>query len=79
MVEQLCRVVVALGCGLGIVPQVVLDNSVAGQRVNRIALDNIESYQLGLCCLRSRADEPVIKALFEQAANSQSANWSNGE
>ena len=58
---------VALGCGVGIVPQVVLDNSVASKKVNRIAIDGIESYQLGLCCLKKRHNEPVIKALFEQA------------
>ncbi len=55
---------VALGCGLSIVPQVVLDYSTLGQKVNRIRLDDIEPYQLGLCCLRKRADEPAIKALF---------------
>ena len=58
---------VALGCGLGIVPQVVLDNSVASQRVNRISIEGIEAYELGLCCLKKRENEPVIKALFEQA------------
>ena len=55
---------VALGCGLGIVPEVVLDNSTVGQRVSRIVLDDIEPYQLGLCCLQKRAPEPAIKALF---------------
>ncbi|MGS2721049.1 HTH-type transcriptional activator IlvY [Paraglaciecola aestuariivivens] len=55
---------VALGCGLGIVPEVVLDHSAIGQKVNRIHLDDIEPYQLGLCCLRKRADEPSIHALF---------------
>jgi len=55
---------VALGCGLGIVPEVVLNHSTLGQKVNRIALDDIEPYQLGLCCLQKRADEPAIKALF---------------
>jgi LysR family positive regulator for ilvC len=55
---------VALGCGLGIVPQVVLDYSTIGQKVNRIRLDDIEPYQLGLCCLRKRADEPALRALF---------------
>ncbi len=54
---------VALGCGLGIVPQVVLDNSVAAKRVTRIPLDNIESYQLGLCYLTNRCNEPLIQAI----------------
>jgi LysR family positive regulator for ilvC len=55
---------VALGCGLGIVPQIVLDHSSLSQKVNRITLDDIEPYQLGLCCLRKRVDEPAIQALF---------------
>ncbi len=55
---------VALGCGLAIVPQVVLDHSSLGTKVNRIHLADIEPYKLGLCCLAKRADEPAIKALF---------------
>jgi len=55
---------VALGCGLGIVPQVVLDNSIVANKVNRIVLHDIEPYKLGLCCLQKRANEPAIKALF---------------
>ncbi|MCC2616994.1 HTH-type transcriptional activator IlvY [Aestuariibacter halophilus] len=59
---------VALGCGIGIVPQVVVDHSIAGQSVSRIAIPNIEDYPLGLCCLQKRAQEPAIKALFNEAA-----------
>jgi len=55
---------VALGCGLGIVPEVVLENSVISQKVTRIALADIEAYQLGLCCLKKRAAEPAIQALL---------------
>lgn len=55
---------VALGCGLGIVPQVVLDNSVVANKVNRIVIHDIEPYKLGLCCLHKRAQEPAIKALL---------------
>jgi LysR family positive regulator for ilvC len=55
---------VALGCGLGIVPEVVLDNSMIAQRVSRIVLTDIEPYQLGLCCLKKRAEEPAIQALI---------------
>lgn len=56
---------VALGFGLGIVPQIVVDNSVVSQKVNRIAIDDIEPYDLGLCCLTRRAEEPLIQALFQ--------------
>lgn len=69
---------VALGCGLGIVPQVVLDNSLASQRVSRIPLKDIESYRLGLCCLSKRAQEPVIKALFSQAQDAYTTSMSVG-
>jgi LysR family positive regulator for ilvC len=55
---------VALGCGLGIVPQVVLDNSVVSQKVSRIPLADIEAFKLGLCCLKKRKDEPAIQALL---------------
>lgn len=55
---------VALGCGLGIVPQVVLDNSVVSNKVNRIELKDIEPYKLGLCCLKKRITEPAIHALL---------------
>jgi len=55
---------VALGCGLGIVPEIVLDNSTISQRVNRIRLDDIEPYQIGLCCISKRQSEPAIQALF---------------
>lgn len=64
---------VALGCGLGIVPQVVLDNSVASHKVNKIVLNNIEAYQLGLCCLKKRADDALVKALFDQAKDTASS------
>lgn len=57
---------VGLGCGLGIVPQVVLDHSLASRRVNRIKLTNIEPYQLGLCCLQSRQHETLIEEFFNQ-------------
>jgi len=55
---------VALGCGLGIVPEVVLENSVISQKVSRIPLADIEAYQLGLCCLKKRGTEPAIHALL---------------
>lgn len=58
---------VALGCGLGIVPKVVIDNSVVANKISRIAIKNIEPYRLGLCCLISRLDEPLINAWMAQS------------
>lgn len=57
---------VALGCGIAIVPEIVVHYSAIAERVNMIEINNIESYRLGLCCLEKRRDEPVIKAFFEQ-------------
>lgn len=58
---------VALGCGIGIVPKVVVDNIQA--RVNVIPLNDIESFELGLCCLKSQVSTPVISALLDGAFN----------
>ncbi|WP_109341128.1 HTH-type transcriptional activator IlvY [Saliniradius amylolyticus] len=58
---------VALGCGIGIVPRPVVENSVVLDKVSVIALDHIESFRLGLCCLQQRVAEPLINALLEQA------------
>ena len=59
---------VALGCGLGIVPKAVLDNSTAAKRVSAIKISNIEPYHLGLSCLKSRVNEPLIAAFIAQGA-----------
>ncbi len=57
---------VALGCGVGIVPRVVVENSPVKDRVNY--LDNvgeIEPFDLGVCCLNQSKAQPLIKAFFE--------------
>ena len=56
---------VALGFGIGIVPSIVLDNSAQSNQVIAINIDDIESYQIGLCCHTRKQDEPMIKAMFE--------------
>jgi len=56
---------VALGCGVGIVPQVVVENSPVKDRVQY--LDNvgeIEPFDLGVCCLNQNKSQPLIKAFF---------------
>ncbi|MBC3766494.1 HTH-type transcriptional activator IlvY [Neptunicella marina] len=55
---------VALGCGLGIVPKVVVDNSVARDKVNCIVLHDIESFKLGICCLSEKAGDPLVESLM---------------
>lgn len=56
---------VALGLGVGIAPSVVVDNSPVRDRVLTFEKGNkIEPFELGLCCLRKRSDEPSIDAFF---------------
>ncbi|MBF7074459.1 HTH-type transcriptional activator IlvY [Glaciecola sp. MH2013] len=55
---------VALGLGVGFVPKIVLDSSVAKTKVNSIEVANIEPYSLGLCYLRDRANEALMRAVL---------------
>ncbi|MCV2885855.1 HTH-type transcriptional activator IlvY [Aestuariibacter sp. AA17] len=57
---------VALGCGLGIVPKVVLEHSTLLQKVNYLPVPTMEAFEIGLCCLSKREKEPVISALIAQ-------------
>lgn len=57
---------VALGCGVGIVPKAVVEHSVVASRITMLPLDGIESFTLGLCCLKGRSQEPLIRALLHQ-------------
>lgn len=59
---------VALGCGFGLVPQIVLDHSMAAHHVHRIAVPDIAPYKLGLCCLIERKNHSLTEALFNVAA-----------
>ncbi|OCQ50456.1 HTH-type transcriptional activator CmpR [Photorhabdus australis subsp. thailandensis] len=58
---------VALGCGIALIPNVVVENSPEPVR-NRISLlDNIslvEPFELGICVQRKRLNEPLIKAFW---------------
>nr|WP_086939272.1 HTH-type transcriptional activator IlvY [Thaumasiovibrio occultus] len=56
---------VALGCGVGIAPDVVIDNSPVKDKVERLRNEVIKPMELGLCCLKRREKEPLIKAMLE--------------
>ncbi|WP_412972097.1 HTH-type transcriptional activator IlvY [Glaciecola sp. MF2-115] len=56
---------VALGLAIGFVPQIVLDNSVAKSKVTSIEVKDIEAYSLGICFLRERENEALIRAMIE--------------
>ncbi|TEW54452.1 HTH-type transcriptional activator IlvY [Psychromonas sp. RZ22] len=56
---------VALGCGVGIVPDVVIENSPVRDRVQSLLdVGEIASFNLGVCCYKTRLNEPLIKAFL---------------
>lgn len=60
---------VALGCGVGIAPQVVVDNSPVSDRVYALPINHhIAPFELGICCLNIRREQPLIQAFIEAIA-----------
>ncbi|TDF35501.1 HTH-type transcriptional activator IlvY [Alteromonadaceae bacterium M269] len=55
---------VALGCGVAIVPDIVVQNSAVSHKIQCITIDDIEPFELGICVLERRKKEPVIQALL---------------
>ena len=58
---------VALSCGIAIIPEIVVEYSAIAEKVNMLPISDIESYRLGLCCQQKRRKEPIIKAFLEEA------------
>ena len=56
---------VALGCGIGIAPDVVINNSPVSDKVQRFPAELIAPLSLGLCCKQSRDQENILKALLQ--------------
>lgn len=57
---------VALGCGIGIAPKVVVDNSPVKDRVQYLAnVGEIEPFDLGVCCLNQSKEQPLVKAFLQ--------------
>ncbi len=44
---------VALGCGVGIAPDVVINNSPVREKINRLKVLPIKPFELGVCCTKS--------------------------
>ncbi|MDA7747204.1 HTH-type transcriptional activator IlvY [Psychromonas sp.] len=56
---------VALGCGVGIVPDVVIENSPVRDRVQSLSdVGELSSFNLGVCCFKTRLNEPLIEAFL---------------
>jgi len=47
------------------VPQVVVDNSPVKNRVRNLAgVGEVDTFELGVCCLNQSKSQPLIKAFF---------------
>lgn len=60
---------VALGCGIALLPAVVLENSPDPVRNRVLVLDHVESvepFELGVCVQKKRLDEPLLSAFWQQ-------------
>jgi LysR family positive regulator for ilvC len=56
---------VALGCGIGIAPKVVVENSPVKERIyNLVAYNYFSPLTLGLCCLNIKRENLLIKAFL---------------
>ncbi len=60
---------VALGCGVGIAPDVVINNSPVKEKIQRLKVASIKPFKLGVCCKRSQLDNPLVKALWDMACD----------
>ncbi|CAE6884102.1 Transcriptional regulator [Vibrio sp. B1REV9] len=58
---------VALGCGVGIAPDVVINNSPVKEKISRLKVIPIKPFELGVCCVKSQLENPLVKALWEVA------------
>ena len=59
---------VGLGCGVGVVPKIVLDKSLIKKRLT--VLQNspkLGVYDIGICAKKSRVEDPVIQAFWSSA------------
>jgi LysR family positive regulator for ilvC len=61
---------VALGGGVGIAPQVVVDNSPVRERIQSIPVGvELEPFDMGICMLSRRLHEPLMQRFWQIAAN----------
>lgn len=60
---------VALGCGVGVVPLLVLKGSPFGERVRVLdVLPELAAFRIGLCCRAAALENPLVMALWSLAA-----------
>jgi len=58
---------VALGCGVGLSPIVVVDNSPVKERIQILPDTSIAPFDLGLCCFKKTLDDPIVAEFMAMA------------
>lgn len=57
---------VALGCGIALLPDVVIDNSPMSGQVSRLKTSQqIPAFHLGVCVQRKKLKQPIIAAFWK--------------
>ena len=66
---------VALGCGIAIAPQVVVENSPVKDRVQYLSnVGEIAPFELGVCCLNQTREQVLVKAFFNALSGELNGN-----
>jgi LysR family transcriptional regulator, positive regulator for ilvC len=61
---------VALGCGVGIVPRLVVERSPLREEVRPLAVDpTLGEFRVGLCTPRRKLTSPIVRAFWEAIAS----------
>jgi LysR family positive regulator for ilvC len=58
---------VALGCGIGLSPLVVVDNSPVKDRIQILSDTSIAPFDLGLCCFKKKLSDPIVAEFMAMA------------
>jgi len=60
---------VALGCGVGVVPELVLEKSPLKQQIDVLAVSpELESFSIGICTMKKNMRSPQVDAFWKLAA-----------
>ncbi len=61
---------VALGCGVGVVPELVLEKSPLKEQIDIVAVDpELESFSIGICTMKKSMRLPQVAAFWEIASS----------
>ena len=58
---------VALGCGIGLSPIVVVDNSPVKDSIQILSDTSIAPFDLGLCCFKKKLSDPIVAEFMAMA------------